>query len=295
VPGVTDVDAIEYRDDAANLNGAAGFYAYNVSRGPTGINYYSSKATYNGQSSASHGFSAYLANNIHYHGVEASFTNIDPATGLTDAFMGGGEGIGICFDDYTGNSSVEHSYSHDNAGAGLVLAHEASNNTASYNVIANNGSFGLVVNGAAVGANNINVFNNTIYGNKNYDGIAVWNTVNGLTIKNNIVANNVGYGIGFTSSGPTNYIVANNLIFGNTLAATDYVSGATGTITAGPAFVAPASGNFSLQASSPAINAGLNLGSPYQAGLAAGSSWPSGVLLVNQTLYWTIGAFVYIP
>ena len=56
-------------------------------RGATGIHYYASKATYNGQLSASHGFSAYFANNIHYHGVEAAFTNIDPATGQANAFI----------------------------------------------------------------------------------------------------------------------------------------------------------------------------------------------------------------
>ena len=174
---------------------------------------------------------------------------------------------------------------------------QASNNSASYNVIANNGSFGVVVNGGS-GGSNIQVFNNTIYGNKKYNGIAVWSTINGLTIKNNIVANNAGYGIGFTYNGITNYTVANNLIFGNTYAANDpgaYLSGATGTITAAPAFVAPATGDFSLQASSPAINAGLNLGSPNQHGLARGSVWPYSVLLLDQTSYWTIGSFVYTP
>ena len=76
------------------------------------------------------------------------------------------------------------------------------------------------------GSSNIAVLNNTIYGNKNY-GMVAWKPVSGLTIKNNIVVNNIGYGIEFSSTGITNYTVANNLVFGNTLGTTAYVSGAT--------------------------------------------------------------------
>jgi hypothetical protein len=257
-PGVTDVDAIEYRDDVANLNGWAGFYAYHVSAGATGINYYGCKASYNGQTSANHGFSAYYANNIHYHAVEAAFTNIDPATGLPNAYMSanGAEGHGIAFDEHSDNSSVDHSYSHGNGGAGLLLSHESSNNSASYNVIANNGGLGVVINGGDAGSSNTVVVNNTIYGNR-YAGIAAWKPITGLTIENNIVVNNGTYGLAFTYDGVTNYTVASNLIFGNTQGWTNgYVFGATGTIAADPLLVAPASGNFSLQAGSPAINTG---------------------------------------
>jgi hypothetical protein len=288
--GVTHVDAITYRDDEANLNGVTGFYAFHVSDGATGIHYYASKATYNGQLGPGHGFSTYYANNIHYHGVEAAFTNINPATGLSNGYTS--EGIGICFDDYSNNSSVEHSYSHDNARSGLALAHQGSNNTASYNIIAANGVYGLVVNGGSTGSNNIQVFNNTIYGNNGY-GIQAWQPINGLTIKNNILVNNAGYGIGFSASGITNYTVATNLIFGNARGATAYVSGATGTIAADPAFTAPANDDFSLQAASPAINRGLNLGSPYNVGLMKGSTWASDVLLLDQSVSWDIGSFVY--
>ena len=91
------------------------------------------------------------------------------------------------------------------------------------------------------------------------------------------MVNNGTYGLAFTYDGVTNYTVASNLIFGNThrRRTNGYVFGATGTIAADPLLVAPASGNFSLQASSPAINTGLTLGSPYQLGVAAGSVWPS--------------------
>jgi hypothetical protein len=55
-------------------------------------------------------------------------------------------------------------------------------------------------------------------------------------------------------------------------------------------------GNFSLLAISPAVNAGVNLGSAYQMGLSPASSWPSGVTLLNQNSAgsgWEIGGYVY--
>ena len=55
-------------------------------------------------------------------------------------------------------------------------------------------------------------------------------------------------------------------------------------------------GNYSLLAVSPTIDAGVNLGSAYQNGLVASSSWPGGVSLLNQNLAgsgWEIGAYVF--
>jgi hypothetical protein len=55
-------------------------------------------------------------------------------------------------------------------------------------------------------------------------------------------------------------------------------------------------GNFSLLAVSPAINAGVNLGSTYQMGLSPAASWPGGVSLLNQNSAgsgWEIGGYVY--
>ena len=290
---MTDVDALIYRDDVANLNGDAGFLAYR-SYGATGVHYYNCQATYNGQTTASHGFSAYVSNNLHYHGVEAAFTNIDPATGQRNATPTG-ERASASLSTITSTTVQWNTVIRTTTpGVGLALGHESSNNVASYNVIARNGSIGLVVNGWSSGSTNMSILNNTIYGNKNY-GIVAWNPASGLTIKNNIVANNIGYAIQFSSTGVTNYTVANNLFFGNTLGTTSNVSGATGTIVADPLFTAPASGDFSLQASSPAINAGLNLGSLYSLGLMKGSIWPSAVLLLDQGAAWDIGAFVYGP
>ena len=55
-------------------------------------------------------------------------------------------------------------------------------------------------------------------------------------------------------------------------------------------------GNYALLAISPAINAGVNLGSTYQMALSPASSWPAGVSLLNQNSAgsgWEIGAYVY--
>jgi hypothetical protein len=55
-------------------------------------------------------------------------------------------------------------------------------------------------------------------------------------------------------------------------------------------------GNYSLLAVSPAIDAGTNLGSTYQMALSPASSWPSGVSFLNQNSAgagWEIGAYVY--
>ena len=46
-----------------------------------------------------------------------------------------------------------------------------------------------------------------------------------------------------------------------------------------PQFVNASAAQFWLRPTSPAINAGINLGSPYNIGLLPGSSWPNSVLL----------------
>jgi hypothetical protein len=55
-------------------------------------------------------------------------------------------------------------------------------------------------------------------------------------------------------------------------------------------------GNYSLLAVSPAIDAGVNLGATYQMGLAPAAAWPGGVSLLNQNSAgggWEIGGFVF--
>jgi hypothetical protein len=68
-------------------------------------------------------------------------------------------------------------------------------------------------------------------------------------------------------------------------------------VNADPLFVSPATGDFHLQAASPAIDSGVNLGSPYNLGLSPGSSWPSSVTTADQDNHgsgWEIGAYVFL-
>src|SRR6185369_15293234 len=114
-PASTDQDNINYNDNEAYLNGRYGFFAHSVGiNGSLGVWYRRCKSTYSGQTIGAHGFSAYFANNINYYECEGAYTNINPATGLPNAFAGS-EAIGIAFDDQSGNGSCFGCLLHHNA------------------------------------------------------------------------------------------------------------------------------------------------------------------------------------
>lgn len=67
-------------------------------------------------------------------------------------------------------------------------------------------------------------------------------------------------------------------------------------IASNPLFSGAAVGIFTLQAGSPAIDAGANLGSTYQTGILPASTWPAVVSTANQSNYgagWEMGAFIF--
>lgn len=63
-----------------------------------------------------------------------------------------------------------------------------------------------------------------------------------------------------------------------------------------PLFVNTSDKNFSLQATSPSLNTGVDLGDTYDSGLDPVSTWPSGVQFKSQDAAgsgWEMGAYVY--
>jgi len=56
-----------------------------------------------------------------------------------------------------------------------------------------------------------------------------------------------------------------------------------------------AAGDFAVQAASPTVGMGTNLGAAFAMGLKAGSTWPSGVQTSPQGLEWEIGSFPQNP
>jgi hypothetical protein len=74
--------------------------------------------------------------------------------------------------------------------------------------------------------------------------------------------------------------------------------GCSHSVEADPQFVNAAASKFWLATGSPAINAGFNLGSPYNIGLMPGRTWPNSIVTGDQNAYgsgWEIGAFIYVP
>jgi parallel beta-helix repeat protein len=134
------------------------------------------------------------------------------------------------------------------------------------NVIRNNEVFdnGLTNSkgdGILVGGYRAVVENNFVHGN-NTVGIYVFGgDQRDAKIRNNTVVNNLGYGI-WVDPASMNTTIANNIIYGNSTAPVqDDGSGTVSTdnLTSNPLFVDPATKNFKLQPSSPAIDKGRTI------------------------------------
>jgi len=127
------------------------------------------------------------------------------------------------------------------------------------NVIVDNATLGIYLKAWAGEIKNIEIYNNTIYGNGG-DGIYLSN-VHNVLIKNNIIVSDQGFHIGKDTQAHSVSIDHN--LFWPVPLRLDNVE-ATNSIVADPIFIDPSNRNFWLQEGSPAIDAGVDMGLPYQ-------------------------------
>lgn len=155
--------------------------------------------------------------------------------------------------DISGSNIVfENNIIHTNSQTiGGVWYANGSNSVFQNNLIYNNSGTNGDSGGLVVGSNvsNTKIYHNTIYGNSGSGGFGINLLSSGSTleVKNNILANNKSQIRGSAS-------ISHNLIFGS--------SNSTGSnaIQSNPNFIHVGSADFHLISTSPAINAGTNLG-----------------------------------
>jgi parallel beta-helix repeat protein len=166
------------------------------------------------------------------------------------------------------NNTVRNIFAYGNAapsgqtGSGGIILSAGSNNSAYNNVIFNNVENGLDIDYRCA---NCSAYNNTIYGNYNW----------GIQVGSN------------TST--TNTILRNNVVYGNLNSIKDRGTGtvASNNMTTNPLFVNASGGDFSLQAGSGAIGAGMNLSSIFTTDILGRPRSTSGA--------FDLGAYAYAP
>jgi hypothetical protein len=152
-------------------------------------------------------------------------------------------------------------------------------------------SFG---NGATMDSNQAsviwNVYNNTYISPNGYPGIWFQNSGH-LSFRNNVFEMASGSAsdlvFSFSAQTPWDY----NYFYG-VPGCSSTETGTHGSCTVNPLFTSFSGGVFSLQASSPLINAGdSTIGAMFNQGIAPGATWPNPTLVARAAGAWDAGAF----
>jgi len=220
--------------------------------------------------------------NIHHNG--------NPAGTETDGRDGIYSDEGTSGNRYIGNLVYHNGRTGSNLDHGLYLCGQ--NELALNNVLLANSACGLQIAGYST-VRNLKVYNNVMAFNGT-DGIILWQSLNGIDIRNNIFYKNGHYAIGSYDAHGSGVIVGRNLSFENgigdfnfTDGGSDYLYYLGSTIPLDPHFVNGTVTGFDahLATGSPAIKAAINLASVFTTDKAGTLRPLSGA--------WDLGAFVY--
>ncbi|MFX0196544.1 MAG: right-handed parallel beta-helix repeat-containing protein [Candidatus Hodarchaeota archaeon] len=197
------------------------------------------------------------------------------------ANMEDGGGIGI---DYSENSTVRYNYIHDNWGKGLYVYGYNENNFSIYGNVLHGNDSGFII-GARNGyvLRNVSIYNNTFYKNNNgdskgpnYDAEILIDNINGLTLQNNIMySHDRGYCI-WRGGGLSNVTIDYNAYYKENGTICYDINGGprnfaqwrnygyeTDGINSNPLLKNPSANDFTLEESSPCIDAGTPVGLPF--------------------------------
>jgi len=211
----------------------------------------------------------------------------------------GVRGAGI-WCDYSNANTIRFNRIHDNLGPGGVHVEKSSNCVVTYNIVygelADHGpSVGRGItmsmdDGSADVSDNL-IYNNTVYNCREL--FVMYGAGSTKNISNNLIKNNIFLGgvdndfFIYTQGRASGNAFSYNCLGAEPIdvdwegaAKTTYAAwetaygGTTHSVEADPLFTNAAGGDFTLQAGSPCIDAGVDLGTDYQMALAPGSTWP---------------------